>query len=162
MDDDNEDHFGCDGPLVLKGTGIVVHVVGMARRVGCSIPLEGGNRDFAVVVVVVVDVAACPVNWEDMRWKTQNIVDHILEAMMVNGDAVPIVEDGEVQAALRRMDDTPLRERGILSSHVNQMIATKKLTLNEPIALLGTVCRDPHPSKMKATVIAAEKTCVWE
>lgn len=125
LDDDNGDRFGCDGLLVLGDTG-AAHVVGMGRWVGCSIPLEKGNKDLAVVVAVVVvaDVAVCPVNWEDKKWKTRNIVDHILEAMMVNEDVVPMVDGGEVQLALDRKDDTPLKALDIPSSHVNRTSVT--------------------------------------
>ena len=64
LDDDNGDRFGCDGLLVLGDTG-VAHEVGMERWVGCSIPLEKGNKDLAAAAAAVVGVAACPVNWED-------------------------------------------------------------------------------------------------
>lgn len=159
LDDDNEDQFGCDGPPVLRGKG-AVHAVGRGRRVGYSIPHEGGNKDLAGVVVVVVDGTACPVNWEDMKWRSRNIVDHILEAVMVNGDAVPIVEGGEVQVGLHRKDDRPWQERDILSCQVNRTTVTKRSTLNEPIVLLVIVCRGQLPSKMRARGVVAEKICV--
>ena len=43
---------------------------------------------------------------------------------MVNEDVVPMVGGGEVQLALNRKDDTPLKERDIPASHVIRTTVT--------------------------------------